>query len=113
MLLTSSGSSLDRSAGLLLPSLFAHAHHEEPQHYRFLPEDAEGHAILGDGLWVDVTPEITRQREMLHMHYVLLEGMFSSRDRGHMGMWSGTINKISRAQLWHAHRAPRNVVSPN
>ena len=39
--------SLDRWAGLLLPSLFVYAHHEEPQHYRSLPEDAEG-KIVGD-----------------------------------------------------------------
>jgi hypothetical protein len=30
MLITSSGSSLDRSAGLLLPSLNVYAHYEEP-----------------------------------------------------------------------------------
>jgi hypothetical protein len=45
-------------------------------------EDYE-HAILGDGVWVDATPEITKQRETLNMHYVLLEGVFDSKDRGH------------------------------
>jgi hypothetical protein len=62
-------------------------------------EDYEN-AILGDGIWVDVTPEITKQSKTLNMHYVLLEGIFSSSDRGHMGMWSGTIKKIRRADLW-------------
>jgi hypothetical protein len=62
-------------------------------------EDYE-HAILGDGIWVDVTPEMAKQKETLNMHYVLLEGIFSSVDRGHMGMWSGTIKKIRRAELW-------------
>jgi hypothetical protein len=62
-------------------------------------EDYEN-AILGDGIWVDVTPEITKQSKTLNMHYVLLEGIFSSSDRGHMGMWSGTVKKIRRADLW-------------
>ena len=62
-------------------------------------EDYE-HAILGDGIWVDVTPEMTKQKETLNMHYVLLEGIFSSGERGHMGMWSGSIKRIRRAELW-------------
>lgn len=63
-------------------------------------EDYEN-AILGDGIWVDVTPRIKSQSKTLNMHYVLLEGIFSSTEHGHMGMWSGTIKNISRAQLWH------------
>jgi hypothetical protein len=47
-------------------------------------EDYE-HAILGNVIWVNVTPEMTKQKNTLNMHYVLLEGMFSSNDRGHMG----------------------------
>jgi hypothetical protein len=62
-------------------------------------EDYE-HAILGDGVWVDVTPEITKLRNTLNMHYVLLEGIFNSNDRGHMGMWSGAMKKIRRAEPW-------------
>src|SRR6478736_10552881 len=53
-------------------------------------EDYEN-AILGNGIWVSVTPDIRKQQAALNMNYVLLEGTFSSRDRGHMGMWSGTI----------------------
>jgi hypothetical protein len=65
-------------------------------------EDYEN-AILGDGFWVDVTPTVTKQSATLNMHYVLLEGIFSSSDRGHMGMWSGTIKQIRRAELWVSH----------
>src|SRR6266404_9792094 len=53
-------------------------------------EDYEN-AILGNGIWVDVTPALT-------MNYVLPEGVFSSGDRGHMGMWSGTIKQVRRAE---------------
>jgi hypothetical protein len=36
-----SGASLGRGAGLLLPALFVHAEHEEPQDQRGCPEEAE------------------------------------------------------------------------
>jgi hypothetical protein len=62
-------------------------------------EDYEN-AILGDGIWVDVTPSMEKQRATLNMKYVLLEGIFSAGDKGHMGMWSGTIKRVRRAQLW-------------
>jgi hypothetical protein len=64
-------------------------------------EDYEN-AILGDGIWVDVTPVVTKQSATLNMNYVLLEGIFSADERGHMGMWSGTIKQVRRAQLWRA-----------
>jgi hypothetical protein len=63
------------------------------------PEDYEN-SILGNGIWVDVTPEMSKQSTTLNMHYVLLEGVFSSKERGHMSMWSGTIKQIRRAQQW-------------
>lgn len=68
-------------------------------------EDFEN-SILGDGIWVNVNPEMTNQSNALNMHYVILVGFFSSRDHGHMGMWSGTITQIRRAQIWPSHRRP-------
>jgi hypothetical protein len=62
-------------------------------------EDYEN-ALLGDGIWVDVTSQMTKNSKMLNMHYVLLEGLFSSKGHGHMGMWSGTIKNIHRADVW-------------
>ena len=62
-------------------------------------EDYEN-ALLGDGIGVDVTPQITKSSKTLNMHYVLLEGVFSSREHGHMGLWSGSIKRIQRVQLW-------------
>jgi len=64
-------------------------------------EDCEN-ALLGDGIWVDVTPEMTKNRTSLSKNYVLLEGVFSARERGHMGMWSGGLKNIRRVQLWRA-----------
>jgi hypothetical protein len=57
-------------------------------------------SILGNGIWVDATPEINKQSKILNMHYVLLEGTFSAKDRGHMGMWSGALKHITRCEVW-------------
>lgn len=56
--------------------------------------------LMLNGIWVDVNPDMDVQRGILDMNYVLLEGIFSARDRGHQAMWSGTIGQIQRAQLW-------------
>jgi hypothetical protein len=66
-------------------------------------EDYEN-AILGDGIWVEVTPMIQRQRPTLNMKYVLVEGIFNASERGHMGMWSGTIKQVRRAELWRGFK---------
>jgi hypothetical protein len=71
-------------------------------------EDYEN-AILGNGIWVSVTPAVTKQKATLNMNYVLLEGLFSSSESGYMGMWSGAIKQIRRAELWaHAKRSAGN-----
>jgi len=66
----------------------------------YLHREDYKNAILGNGIWVDATAEMNKQSAALNMHYVLLEGIFSSREHGHMGMWSGTIKQIRRAQQW-------------
>ena len=62
-------------------------------------EDYEN-AILGNGIWVDATTEMFKNSKALNMKYVLLEGTFSLRNRGHMGLWSGAIMRIRRAEVW-------------
>ena len=44
-------SSSPRRAGLLLPSLDVHTHHEEPHGQREFPEDAGDHEVGGQTLW--------------------------------------------------------------
>lgn len=54
---------------------------------------------IGNGIWVDATPEMWKESAM-NSKYVLLEGVFSSRYRGHMDTWRGTITNIRRAEPW-------------
>jgi len=69
----------------------------------YLHREDYDHAILGDGIWVEVTPEITKRQKALNMHYVLLEGVFDSKNRGHMGAWGGSLTQIQRAESWSGY----------
>jgi len=60
----------------------------------FHREDYE-HAICGNGIWVEVTPEITEQAHTLNLNYVLLEGVFSLSNRGHMGCGAVALAKFA------------------
>src|ERR1700674_1634580 len=59
--------------------------------------------IPANGIWVDVSPEIAEKRNALDVEYVLLEGIFDAQNKGHMSLWSGSITKIRRAELWPLH----------
>ena len=53
--------------------------------------------LTKNGVWVDMSE--SPERLKLNMHYVLIEGVFNAKDHGHLGLWSGSIEKISRASL--------------
>jgi hypothetical protein len=80
----------------------------------FHREDYEN-GLLRNGIWVEATPEITRDRKTLNMNYVLLEGVFNAKDRGHMGMWSGSIRQIRRTEIWREgnHYLPAGGKAPD
>ena len=74
-------------------------------------EDFE-HAISQNGIWVDI-PDDFKGRSKLSGNYVLLEGIFDAKRHGHMGMFSGTIRTVSRAQVWSTPIKPRGYGLPD
>lgn len=54
--------------------------------------------ISRNGLWLDVGDSVAKQFAKELPGYVIVEGEFSSSDRGHFGMWSGAIKNVSRFQ---------------
>jgi hypothetical protein len=66
----------------------------------YLHQDDYKHGIGKNGLWIDVTDDIRKKKADFDQKYVLLEGTFSAKETGHMGLWSGSIQKISRFQVW-------------
>jgi hypothetical protein len=65
-------------------------------------EDYE-RALIPNGIWADVPLEDPRCKD-LSMGYVLVEGVFDAKKKGHMGMWSGSLTKISRMQEWEGRK---------
>lgn len=68
----------------------------------YLHQSDYEHAISSNGLWA----EIDMMRKDLDKKYVLIEGTFDAGNHGHMGMFSGAITKIRRAQVWSHPQKP-------
>jgi len=64
-------------------------------------EDWE-HVLTNNGLWLvanDATPEGSKEA-MVNDRYALIEGRFNAKRNGHMGLWSGSIEEITRMIPW-------------
>lgn len=55
--------------------------------------------ITKNGLWIDATDAMRKSKADLDQKYVVLEGKFNADRQGHMGLWSGCIEKITRADV--------------
>ena len=74
----------------------------------YLHKEDYDHSILGNGIWVD----LGRDQQKLSDNYVLLEGIFSAKNRGHGGMWSGRLTDINRSMVWSSRSEPRGLPRP-
>lgn len=63
----------------------------------FLHEEDFRRAITENGLWLDV-PAGFRGYES--GSYAIVEGVFTSKAHGHMGLFSGEIQHVTRLQPW-------------
>ena len=69
----------------------------------YLHKDDYKHGIYSNGFWISIDKNI-RQKiadEKMNKSYVLLEGIFNMNQRGHMGLWSGEIEQITRIIKWN------------
>jgi hypothetical protein len=64
----------------------------------YLHREDYANGLTKNAVWVDMPQD--GQHTKLNMHYVLIEGVFDSKDLGHMGLFSGSIGKIRRAIPW-------------
>ncbi len=69
----------------------------------FLSLSKEDHLYgAGNSLWIELGKRAIPYNEAkaYNGRYVLVEGFFDKDDRGHLGMFCGSIKDISRYQLW-------------
>ena len=65
----------------------------------YLHQDDYRHSLYKNGLWLSM-----KEQKELDQNYALIEGVFNARNRGHLGLWSGSIEKVSRSLLWPPKR---------
>jgi hypothetical protein len=61
-------------------------------------------SIARNGLWIDppsgFEADSGPSKRQPNQRYVLVEGTFNARHLGHMGMWSGAIEHVTRLEQW-------------
>lgn len=70
----------------------------ESQHMYLSEADAK-HLITRNSVWLDVSEAVYAKRTEFNRRYVLVEGTFNARRRGHLGLSSGEIGNIGRFEL--------------
>jgi hypothetical protein len=64
----------------------------------WISSEALENAITKNAVWLDIplTDELRAQSRKI----MLVEGVFSAERKGHLGLYSGTIEKVSRLASW-------------
>src|ERR1019366_417898 len=64
-------------------------------------EDSE-HGLTKNGIWLVVAETAVEgsKEAQVKDRYALIEGRFAAKKKGHRGMWSGSIEDITRMQHW-------------
>jgi hypothetical protein len=71
-------------------------------------EDSE-QMLTKNGLWLaanDTTPEGSKEAQVKD-RYALIEGRFTAKKKGHRGLWSGSLEDITRMEPWEIRKAKK------
>src|SRR5262249_4434500 len=71
-------------------------------------EDYE-HSMTKNAIWVAGGPGMDGRGNQMDKKYVLLEGTFDANHYGHMGLFSGEIRQIKRAEAWAFDKSKKNL----
>jgi len=72
----------------------------------YLHETDAAYGMSRNALWLDVSLDGESHRARFHRRYVLIEGTFSARRRGHLDAFSGSIENIGRFELIEPRPGP-------
>jgi len=72
----------------------------------YLQETDAAYGIFRNALWLDVGLGDESHRARFHRRYVLIEGTFSARRRGHLDAFGGSIGSIGRFELVEPRPGP-------
>ncbi|MTW03882.1 hypothetical protein [Pseudoduganella ginsengisoli] len=57
-------------------------------------------SLLSNAVWISLDDQQIRASKKFSGGYVLVEGVFSAKDRGNFGIFPGSIQKVTRLQSW-------------
>ncbi|MDQ1925101.1 hypothetical protein [Massilia pseudoviolaceinigra] len=66
----------------------------------YLNRDEMVQAIRKNGIWIELNSSQMQSITKLHNDYAKIEGLFSATERGHFGLWSGSIKDIKKIFRW-------------
>lgn len=66
----------------------------------YLSREDFQYGIEKNGLWLSISSADIETFRRANDSYVIVEGTFNSDIKGHVGMWSGSIEKITKFQRW-------------
>jgi len=84
--------------------VIAFLHLEFEGNVLYLHKEDYERAILPNGVWISLTDQQNMKAKKLSNSYVIVEGLFNSKMKGHMGLWSGSLQEISRIEKWQNYR---------
>ena len=48
-----------------------------------------------NGLWIELPDDVRPKKAEYDLKYVVVEGVFNAKEMGNLGLWSGSIEKIT------------------
>jgi hypothetical protein len=81
--------------------VIGYAHFEFEGNGLYLHREDYERAISKNGIWL-APPESVSGAVTPSDRYVIVEGTFHARDKGHMGMWSGALTQVTRLEPWES-----------
>ena len=73
----------------------------------YLHKEDYDHSILGNMIWVNITSGMQKDLKEINDKYVIIRGVFDANDSGHMGLFSGTLKKVTRCEFWSDPNNPK------
>jgi len=65
----------------------------------YLSKEHWENSVTSCGIWLDIDPKLAKSRKWANGKYFIIEGVFHAEDKGHMGLWMGSISNITLLQV--------------
>ena len=78
----------------------------------YLHQQDYEHGMPENSVWLEISRSEREGRKALQDKYVIVEARFGASERGHFGMFSGSLKEIARLELWSDPRQPISTIEP-